>query len=695
MSQLNYFFKPAGVALIGASSNPEKINYGILENMISFGYQGKVYPVNPSADEILGLKCYKDISAVPDPVELAVIAIPVKYVAGALEDCGKRGLKAATIISGGFKEVGAEGARLEKELVEIARRYNMRLIGPNCVGTVDLYSGLNCTFIRGLPDKGHIGFASQSGAMCGAVVDYVIERGIGFSYFVSMGNEADVTETDLIEHMANDENTHVIAAYVEGITNGERFINVVSKVTRKKPVVILKGGHSEAGARAVSSHTGSLAGSYTAYLSAFQKAGVIVAESAQELFDIANALAIQPLPRGNKVTIVTNSGGPSALASDDLAAHNLALSNLAEETTSEIRKFVNPSAQVANPIDLLGGAMPGEYAMALQHALRDPATDTALMITVPTSVVDMTDVVTEVSAAVKESSKPVLLCLMGDRSIREPRLKFQQNGLPVVQFPEQTGVVISSMLGYSQIRDRAPRLKPQVEPVNPTVRSEFLELTSKQKHLGELETRPLLQTYGIPLVPGKLAGSAEEAAEVAAEIGFPVVMKIASQDILHKSDAGGILLNLADKAAIRDGYTNIMQKIGSSHPQARLDGVMIEAMAAKGTEVIIGMRRDVQFGPLMMFGLGGIYVELFKDIAFRLAPLTIDDALEMIEETKAGKLLGGLRGAKPGDKHAIAEALVNLGRLALDFPEIKEIEINPLLVYEKGVLALDSRAIAA
>lgn len=694
MSEMHYFFKPAGVALIGASSNPNKLGYGILKNMTAYGFSGAVYPVNPGAKEILGLPCYADISFVPDPVELAVVVVQASQVPDTLISCGKRGIKAVTIISGGFKEVGEEGARLEKLCLKIAHQYNMRLIGPNCVGTIDLYSGLNTTFIRGIPERGHIGFISQSGAVCGSVVDYVADKGIGFSYFVSLGNEADVNETDLISFLADDPDTHVISAYLEAITDGNRFLETVKEVTKKKPVVILKAGHSDAGARAVSSHTGSLAGTYTAYLAAFKQAGVIIADTSQELFNISNAFANQPLPSGSRVAVITNAGGPAALASDSLSENGCSLADLLPETREELRKHVNPSAQVNNPIDMLGGATPAEYGLATALCMQDPNVDAALVIHVPTSVVDPNQIATEVSHSAKNAGKPILVCLMGDLSIRQPRLIFQGNGIPVVQFPEQTGRVLSAMAQYRQVKN-APTTMPAT-PYQPDKKllQNFTKILEKSKQLGEYETRPLLEAYGIPVVPGKMATSAEEAAAAAEQIGFPVVMKIVSPDILHKSDRGGILLNLSNSRAVMDGYRQMLSQVIKAAPDARIEGVLVESMAPKGQEIIIGMRRDPQFGPLIMFGFGGIYVELFSDVAFRIAPLSVTDAEAMLNETKAGRLLKGLRGAQPADREALIETLIRLGQIAIDFPELEEMEINPLLVMQKGVLALDARAIA-
>jgi acetyl coenzyme A synthetase (ADP forming)-like protein len=695
MNSIQYFFRPRGVALIGASANPEKLSYGVLENMLRHGYTGRVYPVNPKGSEILGLPVYADISQTPDPVDLAVLMIPAPAVPATLEACGRRGLKAATIISGGFREVGADGAELERQCLQIAKTYNMRLIGPNCVGTIDLYSGLNTTFIRGVPDKGHIGFISQSGAVCGAVVDTVKDTGIGFSHFVSMGNELDVDETGMIEYLLDDPQVKVIAAYVEAIRNGERFMQVASAASRRKPIVMLKAGRSEAGTRAVSSHTGSLAGTYTAYQTAFKQAGVIEAASVQELFDIAMALACQPLPVGKRALIITNAGGPAALASDSIGDYGYHLTNLNEETQQHLRQNLNPAAQVANPIDMLGSATPQEYAMGMLAGISDENVDVILPVSVPTSLVDPRDIANHLADSAEKTQKTVLVCMMGSASIQDARRILHSRQVPLYTAPEQLGVVLGAMGRRKHWLAQPEEESPLLDGVQTGTAHKVFESAAAERNWGESTVRPLLEAYGIPLVAAAAAKTADEAVQAAEAMGYPVVMKVISPDILHKSDAGGIRLNLTSAEEIRAGFASILESSLRYNKDARIEGVLVEKMAPKGHEVIIGMRRDPQFGPLMMFGLGGIYVELFSDIAFRIAPLTRSAARQMIQETRAGALLAGKRGQAAADLEAVEDVLLRLARIALDFPRISELEINPLLVYGKGqgALALDARAI--
>jgi len=694
-NQLTAFFHAQGVALVGASASPTKLSHGILRNLMQYGYTGQIYPVNPKADEILGLRAFPDVASVPDPVDLAVVVVPSGATPAVIEACGQRGIRSVIIISGGFKEVGEEGAALERECVEIARRYGMRLIGPNCVGTMDLYSGLNTTFIQGVPERGRIGFVSQSGAVAGGVVDYIRNKGVGFSNFSSLGNEADVSETDMIEYLGLDANTAVIAGYVESIRDGRRFIEVASRAGRKKPIVILKAGRTSAGARAVSSHTGSLAGSHAAYSAAFHQSGVIEAATSAELFDIAVALDYQPLPRGDRVAILTNAGGPAALASDSLASADLHLANLSEATVAVLKQQLNPSAQTANPVDMLGGAEPHEYRYALEHVLADPNVDAALAILVPQALVNPAEVARSIGEVSQKSDKPVLACFMGEASIGEARRVLHEHRVPMFVFPESVGSVLAAMRRYAAWLESAPPEPERLKDVDLRAAQLAIRQTGSQRRLSEARTRPLFSAYGILVVPGEPARTALEAVEIARRVGYPVVLKIDSPDILHKSDAGGIVLNLDSDLAVQSACQNLMQRIAADHPHARLDGVLVEKMAEKGIEVIVGMQRDAYFGPLMMFGLGGIYVELFEDVAFRVAPLTRAQAHEMIHATRAGRLLTGFRGQPEADVDAVVDCILRLSQLALDFPEIEEVEVNPLVVYPKGQgsLALDGRII--
>lgn len=696
MSSVRPFFEPRGVAIIGASDRPDKLSHGILKNMIQYGYTGGIYPVNPKNSEILGKPCYADILSVPDPVDLAVIILPAPAIPAVLEDCGKKGIKAVTVISGGFKEIGENGKQLEAQILEITKKFNMRMIGPNCVGTFNLVTGMNTTFIKGLPARGGIGFISQSGAVCGGIVDHVLGKGVGFSHFLSLGNEADVTETDMMEYLADDADTTVIAIYAEGIRDGRRFIDAARRVTARKPVLILKAGRSEEGARAVSSHTGSLAGSHAAYQAAFKQSGVIEVKNATDLLNAAMALDWLKIPTGSRAAIITNAGGPAALASDSLAENGIQLASISALTQAKLREKLNPAAQVSNPIDMLGGATELEYGHALESVLEDKGVDMVLAVLVPQALVDPVKVAQSFVDAARKSDKPVLACMMGSYSVQEARDLLHQNHLPMTDYPEQTGVVFSALRQYAQIRQRHETTSGFSVKKDHALAEKILK-SSKLKIWGEHVTRPLLKTYGVSLVEGELAVDLPEAQKTATRLGYPVVIKAASEDVLHKSDFGAIAVNIGNDLELESSYQRILENVKKHAPNAVIEGVLVEKMAPKGLEVIIGMKRDPGFGPLMMFGMGGIFVELFKDVAFRVAPLTYTDAEEMVAETKAAHLLSGWRGGQESDLDAIIENILRLSELAVDFPQIQEIEINPLLVFPKGqgALALDCRMILA
>ena len=696
ISDLSPFFSPTGVAIIGASTNPKKLSHGILKNLTQYGFDGGIYPVNPKADQILGLPVYPDVSDVPDPVELAVVVLPAPMTPEVLKACGERGIKAVIIISGGFKEVGESGVALERECLEIAQSYSMRLIGPNCVGTLDLHTGLNTTFIQGVPATGNIGFLSQSGAICGGVVDYIANKEIGFSHFASLGNELDVDETDLIEFFGGHPEVNVIAAYIEEIQNGGKFLKIASQVSRKKPIVLLKAGQTNAGARAVSSHTGSMAGSYAAYQAAFRQAGVIEVNSLQALFDVAWALNCQPLPAHNQVAIFTNAGGPSALASDALAANGFDLAIIPEEKQVVLAEKLNPSAQVENPVDMLGGATPEEFSHCLSTLLDEPGIDVFLPILVPQSLVDPAEVARAIVKNAKNTDKTVLACMVGDQSLAEARRVLHRNLVPMAVFPEIPGQVLGAMRWYRDWSEKDPQPIMHFEGIN--LISAKRQLSSvNDKALGEVETRPIFDSYGMDLIPGDMAIDDDEAIEIAKKIGFPVVIKIVSPQILHKSDMGGIALNLSTAKEVKSAVEEMRMKIRKAAPDVEIKGFLVEKMAPKGMEVIVGMRRDPNFGPLIMFGMGGVTVELYKDVGFGIAPLSAHQAMGMIQQTKAGQLLQGYRGGPVYDVQAVLDTIGRLSQLALDFPEIAEVEINPLLVLSKGQGAkvLDARIIRA
>ncbi len=702
MSQLTPFFNPSGVAVIGASADPRKLSHGVLRNCLSYGFAGAVYPVNPRAGEILGLPCYSDIAAVPDPVELAVLMTPAAACPGVLDACGRRGIKAAIVISGGFREVGAEGLALEQALLRIAGQHGMRLIGPNCVGTLDAHTGLNTTFIRTMPRPGPIAFVSQSGAICGGILEWTAGKGIGFSRFATLGNAADVTETDLLLDLAGDPNTRVIVAYVEAIRDGRRFIDTARQITPHKPILVIKAGRTVAGTRAVSSHTGSLAGEMAAYDAAFTQAGVLRVDTVEDLFDHALALAYGPLPRGSRVAVVTNAGGPASLAADVIEQVGLLMPPTPEGTRAMLAGFTHPEAQLANPVDMLGGAEPAQYEQAVAALLAGDAFDAVLPILVPQALVDPVAVAEAIGRATgSERDKPVIACFMGDEVVRQPMSVLHERQIASYIFPEQAARALGTLWRYAQVKGRLVDWEIGQPAADSAQHSSFsihrssFTLPPSPAQLGEAEARPVLAAYGIAQPRADLARSADEAGRLAAQIGFPVALKIVSPDIFHKSEVGGIALRLGDEAAVQAAFTAMLARVQERQPGARVDGALVTQMAPPGHELIVGMRRDPQFGPLLMVGLGGIYVELLKDVAFRVAPFSRAETLAMIGETHAGKLLAGLRGQPPADVDAVAGVIERVAQLALDHPQMEEIDVNPLMVYAagQGALAVDVRMV--
>lgn len=713
------FFRPNGVALIGASGDPAKLGYGILVNLLhpQFGYPGPVYPVNPKAEEILGRRCYPDILSVPDPVELAVIIVPAEMIPPLLEDCGKRGLKAAIIISGGFREVGPEGAERERLSLEIARRYGMRLMGPNGIGVIDTHTPLNTTFAAGMHGRGYIDFVSQSGALCGGIIDWAQARGLHFSRFLSIGNKVDVNEADLLEYLSADDLSRVIALYLEDVKDGPAFLEAARKAVSRKPVLALKTGRTQSGQAATASHTGALASAHTAFRAACKQTGIIEVDKIESLFGAALALAHQPLPQGNRIAILTNAGGPSALAADALEPAGLTLARTGPEARAALRAFLNPSAVTDGPVDMLGGAGESHYRRALEILLADPANDGILLILVPMVLIDPEAILRTLVSVLRESGtrKPVLACLMGEASLKGAFAVADEGGLPAYRFPED------AVQAFGIMRRRALWLETEhpfarLPSSIATQRARDLLSAARQNGLrAPGDSRPLthdggqrppravdsaagralLDIYSIPTPKDKLATTPEEAARFAAEIGFPVALKLASPGILHKTEVGGVLLNVADEAAARQGWQTIVERARAAHPQAEIRGVQVQQMVRGGQEVIVGVKRDPVFGPLVMFGLGGIYVEALADVSFRLAPLSPRDAEEMIDEVRSAKLLTGLRGAPPADRAALVQVILAIGQLSADCPEIEELDVNPLLVLPagRGVLAVDVRMV--
>jgi len=635
---------------------------------------------------------------IPDPVDLAVIVIPYPFVPAALEQCGQKGIPAVVVITAGFREAGREGLEREMELIETARRYNLRLIGPNCLGVIDTTTPLNATFAAGMPPGGPIAFMSQSGALGTAVLDMAMAGRIGFSKFASLGNKADVSEIDLLEAWGDDPDSRVILIYVEGLPDGQKFIDVARKVTRDKPVVAIKSGVTASGSRAVSSHTGSLAGSEAAYKAAFHQAGVIRATSMEALFDYARAFAYQPLLKGDRIGIVTNAGGPGILATDALEHAGMQIARLSPDTTEALTDYLPGAASVANPVDVLGDALGDRYEYALRLVLDDPNVDGLIVIVTPQAMTEIEQTAHAVGRMAQEAAKPVLGCFMGEARIEAGVDVLWQYGVPNYPFPERAAAALAAMSAYRRERQRPVFEVEPCEVCQPPVRELFDRVRAEGRvSIGDLEAWTVLEAYGFTVPQSRLAKTPEEAVEIAEEIGYPVVIKVASPDILHKTDVGGVKVNLRSAEDVRDAFDLIMYRAGRYMPDARIWGCQVQQMVPGGREVLLGMSRDPQFGPLVAFGLGGIYVEALKDVAFRVAPFGRQEADEMIREIRSYRLLEGIRGEPPADHDAMVDALLRISQLVTDFPEIVELDINPLMVFEegRGAMAIDMRLVLA
>ena len=705
---LQPFFSPRGVVIIGASTSPEKLGYGVARNLVQSGYQGVIHIVSHHAGELFGRPLYTDLNQVPDPVDLAILIVPPNATTGVIKDCGQRGIKAAIIISSGFREAGAEGAALERHCLEVARRHGIRLIGPNCIGIIDTHIPLDTTFIQPpTPAAGNIGFVSHSGAFCAAIIDWARSQGFGFSRIVSLGNQADVNETDMLPLIADDPHTKVIVLYMETVSDGKRFVQAAGEVTRRKPVIALKVGRFESGQKAAASHTGALAGSESAFDAAFEKAGVLRADTSEQMFDWAEALADCPLPRWSSgldtlaknahysttrahhgIAILTNAGGPGVIAADSLEHHGLTLAQLAESTREALSAILPPAASVNNPVDMLASASPETYAACLKILLNDPGVDGAMVILPPPPMFTAESVADALIPIIHASDKPVIITLMGSALTERAAEKLQRANVVTYPFPERAASAFGALVKRAEFLAADNEAVGRVAAVSRYIPSELLDL---QRRIETNNPEELLAAYGIPTAPIKLARDEQEAIAIASELGYPVVMKIASPDILHKSDIGGVLLDIQDVESLQSGYAQIVDRVRVAKPEARIEGIYIQRQIPPGQEVIVGVVRDPQFGALMMFGSGGVEVEGLKDVAFALAPLNQAEAESMMRKTWAGKKLSGFRNLPPADEESVRDVLIKLSWLAHENESIEEIEINPLRVLSEGAIAVDVR----
>lgn len=696
---LSFFFNPESVAVIGASTSPEKLGHAVLRNMIDCGYQGKLYPINPKADEILGLTAYPSVIDVPGEIEMAVIVIPHQFVPEALRECGEKGVKGVVIITAGFREAGVKGVEREREIIRIAKEYGMRIIGPNVLGILDTFTPMNASFAAGSPPQGPISMTSQSGALGTAILDWAQGGSLGLSKFVSLGNKADINEIDLMNEWAEDPNTNVILMYIEELSAGQEFLETARRVSKIKPIVAIKSGVTQSGARAVSSHTGSLAGSEQAYYAAFNQAGVIRADSMEELFDVALAFGYQPHLKGKRIAIITNAGGPGILATDALERLGLTLSRFEIETIHELEKALPDAASAANPVDVLGDALADRYEFALETVSKDPNVDGIIVVLTPQAMTDIEGTARSVCELSARLDKPVVGCFMGEQRVKAGIEILVKNNVPNYPFPNRAASALRAMADYQEILKRPEPNYVTFDVDKQAVRNLIDQVRSEGRlSIGDAEAREILTAYGMRIPQSELADTADKAIQVANQIGYPVVLKIASPDILHKTDVGGVKVGLQNDEQLRDAYELMIYRAKRYLPEARIWGCLVQEMIPSGNlEVLVGMNRDPQFGPLVTFGLGGIYVETLKDVTFRIAPFSKLDAENMLKEIRAKALLDGVRGNPAVDKQAIVDTLLRIGQLVQDFPEILEIDINPLTVFAKGqgAIAIDMRLVLA
>lgn len=706
-NDISFFFTPNSIAVIGASATKGKVGNIVLNNIINSGYKGEIFPINPNTDEICNLPCYKSVLDIPQNIDIAIFVIPGKIVNSAAEMCGKKGVKGLIVISAGFKEIGGEGVEREEHLIQIGKKYNMRILGPNCLGFIGL--NYNGSFAAETPKKGGIAMISQSGAMLTGMMDYSMTQAFGFSCNISLGNKADLGAVDFIEFLAEDDNTSVILCYLESITDGEKFLKILPEATRRKPIVILKSGVSEAGARAASSHTGALAGADIAYDLAFEKCGVIRARTIEDLFDYGEVFLYQPVPANNSFAIITNAGGPGIVATDAFEREDLQFAGFSESILHALRAGLPLEAAIFNPIDIVGDATPNRYEFTIKTVFglngkvdsNEISTNGALIIVTPQAQTEPTEVAKLIHKITSNylKDKSIVCSFIGGKNISEGREYLKQNHIPCYHFPDRAAHSLKTLVKRGKYLKTSPLSEleiPKFEVNKKRVEEIFASIREdKRTVLLSYETSEVFDCYGIKSPTSRLARTPRQARKLLSEIGKSV-MKIVSPHIIHKTDVGGILLNIETEQDAFEAYIQIVSNAKKFGPQnAKIYGVEVQKMIdfntePKVNEIIIGMSGDPQFGPLLMFGSGGIYANFMQDVSFALAhKFTKIEARKLIESTKIFSLLQGVRGESPSDIEAVLEVLLRLSQLVNDFPEIVELDINPLLAFVKGYSAVD------
>ncbi|MDE2310615.1 MAG: bifunctional acetate--CoA ligase family protein/GNAT family N-acetyltransferase [Betaproteobacteria bacterium] len=697
---LNPLFAPKSVAVFGASDRVDSVGQIVFQNMLGSGYQGALYPINAKNHEVQGRKAYPSISKIGEPVELVVIATPPHTVPDIIEDCGKHGVKAAVIITAGFGETGPEGQALERAVLENAHRYGIRLIGPNCLGVMRPSIGLNATFNKGGANTGHLAFVSQSGALCTAILDWAHTNDVGFSSVVSMGSSADVDFGEILDYLVFDQQTQNILLYIEGIRNARRFMSAIRAAARVKPVILVKVGRHAAGSKAAMSHTASLVGSDDAFDAAVRRAGVVRVQTITQLFSAAKALSCGFHPQGNRLAIVTNGGGPGVMATDRASDLGLEIATLSDATIQQLNAVLPHNWSHGNPVDIIGDAQVDRYHHAVKACLEDPNVDGVLTILTPQAMTKPLDAAQAVIALTGQYKKPLLTCWMGESQVAEARAAFARARQPTFRTPEPAVEVFSHLSDYyrnQKLLMQVPgslshHLEPDVEGARMVIEG---ALQDKRKVLNEMESKALLSAFHIPVAQTMVANSPNEALLIAQQLGFPVAMKVNSRDITHKSDTGGVMLNLGNAQAVRAAYHEIMENVKRSRPNAHLDGISIEPMIVKpnGRELMVGVTNDPVFGPVITFGAGGTLVEVMGDRAVALPPLNTFLVKDLVQGTHVAKMLDAFRHMPPADMAALESVLLRVSEMACELPMLMEMDINPLILDEHGALAADARVV--
>jgi acetyltransferase len=693
LRSLDALFRPRSVAVIGAGRKRFQIGHEIVRNLVLGGFTGQVYPVNPRAKVVHSMQCFPKVSAVPGPVDLAVITVPAPLVIAAAKDCARKGVKGLVVITAGFGEIGGDGTVLQDELVSICEKAGIRMIGPNCMGILNtaVEHAMNASFAAATPTRGGAAFLSQSGALGEAILTDARSLGIGVSMFASIGNRADVSPCDLLDYWYEDPNTEQILLYLEAFGEPERFMSSARRISPDKPILVVKSGRTAQGARAAVSHTGSLAGSEAAVDSLLNQCGVLRVDTMKDLFALASAVQTGKRPKGKKVAIVTNAGGPAILATDACIANGLEMPELSSATRRKLDKVMPPEASSVNPVDLIASADAERFDAALTATIADKNIDMILAIFVSPVMIDASAVAKVFANHAAATDKPLLACLLGKSRSEEAAEILRENGVPNYRFPEEAAFSLANMYELQKLRTREEKPAPKYRVRKVRARA-VIDSASEQGRtmLGGMELYDLFNAYGIPLVPSRIVNTREKALRAARSLGFPMVAKVESEDVVHKSDRGGVIVGIRSREELLDAYDRLEDIFGEDCPDMSL---LLQSMRSDGVETFFGAATDPQFGRMLAFGLGGVHVEVFKDVVFRLHPLTETDAREMVEGIRAKAMLEGTRGKPPVNQDELVDILLRLSRMLTDFPEIAELDINPFLAGYKGKdsCALDVR----